>query len=235
MPALVGKSYGRVLELGPGTGNQVPRYDRTKAESVVGVEKDARLRGELGKVVARTGWALREEGIEGIEGEREANGELVGSGGQRSGRKGEYTIVGGSLEEWLAARVEQIERARKVGASAEVERLQFDTVLSCQVLCSVDDPLRVCSEFYKVLKPGGTCIVMEHVARHPGESVVADFIRDAFEIVWPRIIGNCHLSRRTQDYLERAGEWESVELQRMGDDIPWMLFPRVYGTMIKAR
>jgi 2-polyprenyl-3-methyl-5-hydroxy-6-metoxy-1,4-benzoquinol methylase len=39
----------------------------------------------------------------------------------------------------------------------------MDTVLSIQVLCSVDDPRSVMREVWKLLKPGGSFVFWEHV------------------------------------------------------------------------
>ena len=57
----------------------------------------------------------------------------------------------------------------------------------------------------------------------------------SFDAIWPIFTGNCHLARPSSEFLDAAGEWERVELRRMGDEIPWLMFPRVYGTMVKAR
>ena len=39
----------------------------------------------------------------------------------------------------------------------------IDTILSVQVLCSVEDPEAVLKQLYKYLKPGGQIIVYEHI------------------------------------------------------------------------
>ena len=49
MPGLVSQASGVVLEIGPGIGNQIPRYDKSKITKVYGVEpnpdfKDALMR-----------------------------------------------------------------------------------------------------------------------------------------------------------------------------------------------
>ena len=44
-----------------------------------------------------------------------------------------------------------------------IQRGSIDTVVTCQVLCSIDDAGPLISELYKLLKPGGQWLVYEHV------------------------------------------------------------------------
>ncbi|MCJ1476582.1 hypothetical protein MMC13_005248 [Lambiella insularis] len=47
VPSLVASAYGTVLELGPGSGNQLPRMDRSKITKIYGVEPVASLHPAL--------------------------------------------------------------------------------------------------------------------------------------------------------------------------------------------
>ncbi len=47
LPTLVAKAYGTVLEVGPGSGNQLPRYDVSKIDRIYGVEPNAELHDAL--------------------------------------------------------------------------------------------------------------------------------------------------------------------------------------------
>jgi len=54
VPALVGSAHGRILELGPGTGNQVGRFDASRVERIYGVEPNEAFAGPLAARVKDT-------------------------------------------------------------------------------------------------------------------------------------------------------------------------------------
>lgn len=47
IPKLVSQAEGVVLELGPGSGNQLPRYDSSKVSKIYGIEPNADLHEAL--------------------------------------------------------------------------------------------------------------------------------------------------------------------------------------------
>ena len=49
------KANGTVLEVGPGRGNQLPRYDKSKITRVYGVEPNVDLHDALRKTVKERG------------------------------------------------------------------------------------------------------------------------------------------------------------------------------------
>lgn len=77
----------------------------------------------------------------------------------------------------------------------------FDTVVSGLVLCSVDDPDAALSEVRRVLRPGGTLRLLEHV-RHRG---LRGRIQDLIQPAWTAISGGCHPNRDTEAAVARAG------------------------------
>ena len=87
----------------------------------------------------------------------------------------------------------------------------FDAVVCTLVLCSVKDPARALGEVFRVLRPGGRLVFIEHVA-------AADRSRrllwqHRLEPVWKRLAGNCHLTRRTEEDIISSG-FELVHVQR---------------------
>jgi ubiquinone/menaquinone biosynthesis C-methylase UbiE len=95
--------------------------------------------------------------------------------------------------------------ARVVRAPAEdlpVEDAGFDFVVSTLVLCTVDDPARALAEVYRVLKPGGQLVFLEHVrSDDPGLARWQDRLHG----VQVAVGHGCHCNRRTLENIERAG------------------------------
>jgi ubiquinone/menaquinone biosynthesis C-methylase UbiE len=76
----------------------------------------------------------------------------------------------------------------------------FDTVVSTWTLCSVEDPPRVFDEVYRVLRPGGRLLLIEHgLAPEPA---VARWQRRLTPIQ-KRLADGCHLDR---DFLALLAE-----------------------------
>lgn len=78
----------------------------------------------------------------------------------------------------------------------------FDAVVCSLVLCSVENPETVLRQLNSLLKPGGELRYFEHVAS-PGWRGAMQWFADA--TLWPRIAGNCHTHRRTEDAITDAG------------------------------
>ena len=106
-----------------------------------------------------------------------------------------------------------IEAAAEKGLSVEVvdavaEELPLpdgsvDSVLFAYVLCSVEDPARAVSEALRVLRPGGTIAVLEHVAGSPGSWMRR--AQDVISPVWPRLAAGCRCNQDTRAVFEAAG------------------------------
>lgn len=78
----------------------------------------------------------------------------------------------------------------------------FDAVVCSLVLCSIDDPESVVGRLLSRLKPGGELRYLEHVA---GPGARGRLQRFADATFWPRLLGNCHTHRHTEETIAGAG------------------------------
>ncbi len=71
----------------------------------------------------------------------------------------------------------------------------FDSAVATIVFCSVTDPLRGFSEIRRVLKPGGSLLLVEHVR---AQGAIARQLQNIITPVTKRMAGNCHWNRDTE-------------------------------------
>jgi ubiquinone/menaquinone biosynthesis C-methylase UbiE len=102
----------------------------------------------------------------------------------------------------------------------------FDSAVVTLVFCSVGDPLHGLSEVRRVLKPGGSLLMVEHVRAHGAIAVTMQNIITPFNKL---IAGNCHWNRNTEKTVIEAGF--QVEQRR---DIGGFLLPMVVLQVSKA-
>lgn len=128
-------------------------------------------------------------------------------------------------------------RASEAGRSAQVveapgDRLpfpddSFDTVVSTLVLCTVPDALATLAEIRRVLRPGGTLLLIEHVRSEDGG--VARW-QDRLHPLWVRVGHGCHCNRDTLATLRAAGfSTADVQPGRLPKAPPWVR-PAISGT-----
>jgi ubiquinone/menaquinone biosynthesis C-methylase UbiE len=89
-----------------------------------------------------------------------------------------------------------------VGEALPLPDRSVDSALVSLVLCSVDDPAAVVAELRRVLVPGGSLLVLEHVRADGGRLAR---VQDRLDPAWVRLAGGCHTNRRTRALLEAGG------------------------------
>jgi SAM-dependent methyltransferase len=167
---------GRVLELGAGTGLNLPHYPHDDLEALVLTEPEAPM-------------ARR-------------------------------------LEDRAAGAAPSVQVVR-----APAERLpfaddSFDTVVSTLVLCTVRDPAATLAEIRRVLAPGGSLRLLEHV--RSGDPRRAR-TQDRVQPVWRFVAGGCHCNRATPELLSAAGYRTQLRDHHFPKAPPWVQ-PLVVGT-----
>ncbi len=111
-----------------------------------------------------------------------------------------------SMRGRLKRKVGEREDVTVIDATAEAIPLPdraFDVVVSTLVLCSVDSPGRSLAEVWRLLRPGGCLLFLEHVAAEgrPGRLRWQRLLEPG----WRFMAGNCHLTRRTEDAITEMG------------------------------
>lgn len=211
VPPLLARASGVVLDVGPGTGTQMPflrkRADSDAIRAIYGAEPCVGLHAQLRRRVLA------------------------------AGLEGKYHIVpSGAEKEALLPALDRL----GVSVAGEGGGI-FDTIICVRVLCSVPDPARTIADLYSLLRPGGKMLVVEHVVnpwprqnRKKG-SFLARLMQALYSMLgWSFFMGDCHLDRDTTGYLlqaaEKDGGWESVELEHRWE---WSAMPYISGVLVK--
>ena len=121
-----------------------------------------------------------------------------------------------------------LERARKRAAGLnlsvtfqemDVQRLDFpdqffDTIFATFVFCSVPDPVKGLRELYRVCKPEGRLLLLEHM--RPGNPLLG-FLFDRLNPMVVRMMG-ANINRRTMENIQYAG-WRIQSEERLLSNI----------------
>lgn len=150
---IIAQAQGRILEIGIGTGANLPFYS-TQAQEIVGIEPELAMLQKAALMVKKSPPNTRVK-----------------------------LAVGDAHQ-------------------LEFEDNSFDTVIMCLVLCTIPDPLQALKEAYRVLKPSGQLLFLEHV-RAPRRWVAT--CQNAINPLWKHMACGCQLNRDTEATISQAG------------------------------
>ena len=106
-----------------------------------------------------------------------------------------------------------------------------DCVVSTLVCCSVRSPEESLKQVYRVLKPGGLFLFMEHVAAENNPKRLK--WQNRINPIWKRISGNCHTNRETEKTILNTG-FEIKEITKASmRKAPAFVRPTIRGIAIK--
>jgi SAM-dependent methyltransferase len=107
----------------------------------------------------------------------------------------------------------------------------FDAVVCSLVLCSVAEPESVLRQLFSLLRPGGELRYLEHVA---SGGIRGRFQQLVDATIWPRLAGNCHTHRHTEQAIRAAGF--DVDKTRTEQAFPaWVPLPASEFVLGRAR
>ncbi len=95
----------------------------------------------------------------------------------------------------------------------------FDSAVVTLVFCSVREPERGLREIWRVLKPGGTLLLLEHVR---AQGKVAAWVQDVLVPLSTRCMGNCHWNRDTLHAILQTG-FQAMQVRQLGGGLQPML------------
>ncbi|EUC42190.1 hypothetical protein COCMIDRAFT_39735 [Bipolaris oryzae ATCC 44560] len=201
---LLSQCKGVILDVGPGSGEVLSRFDPNLIVAIYGAEPAEDLHPGLRNNAEKSGL----------------------------GSKYHPMLCGAEPESLIPALHKSgiLDVSGKGGLASDGV---FDEICCTRVLCGVPHPGQTIKDLYNLLKPGGRMVICEHVAnpwRTQG-SVAARFMQLVYTIIgWPFFMGGCELQRHTLEYLRDAGEWDKFDLKYYG---PKDCIPFVVGELIK--
>ena len=93
---------------------------------------------------------------------------------------------------------------------SQLERGEFDFVVTTCALCSIQDPLTALRRMREALKPGGQYLFLEH--GRSANRLIALF-QDVWTPIHRRLFGGCHVNRPISKLIEDAG-FKTISLRR---------------------
>jgi ubiquinone/menaquinone biosynthesis C-methylase UbiE len=122
---------------------------------------------------------------------------------------------------------------RVVDARAEAlpfDAGSFDTVVITFVLCSVEEVARALGEVRRVLRPGGTLRLAEHVEAKRWTTARAQHL---VQPIWSNVFGGCSLVRSTANDVDRAG-FDVSGLRRVALPLPRIAQDGIVGVAVAS-
>ncbi|KAK5992309.1 Thiol S-methyltransferase TMT1B [Cladobotryum mycophilum] len=116
--------------------------------------------------------------------------------------------------------------------NGKIEPGSVDSIVGVLCLCSIPEPEKNIKLLYRLLKPGGTWYVYEHVKANRGGLLTSAY-QQFVNLFWRIPFGSCRLCRDTERYLWNAGEWKEFNIAQPPDEPSYAVCPHIIGTVTK--
>ncbi|PVV03521.1 hypothetical protein BB560_001999 [Smittium megazygosporum] len=214
---------GNVLEIGPGYGTSLKYLNLDNIENLVMAEPNKGLNEKLEMEGRRLGFEV----IYIDENTGYLNAVVADSGSEDKKKGIQMLLYPGPIE--------------RNGKTAELieKNGPYDAIISCTVLCSVDDVESTLEGIIELLKPGGKLYFIEHVSIKEPKSIRDKALYFAQRIIQPAGLifnGNCHTTRHIGNTISSFKEWKSVHIEKYQEKNPGIvdkLYPIIYGVAEK--
>lgn len=200
-----------VLDIGPGAGFQLKRF------------AGAWSKGQIKRIY----------GVEpGIDMHKQLRLEAASVFGPEVSSRFAVLTTGAQPDELVPA-------LAKEGLLAQQGDGVFDTIVTFRALCGIPEPQKTVDLFYRLLKPGGRLIFLEHVSNSGDASKEGSLLAWALQRVYMRMgwkfwNGGCELTRDTEQFMNIAARqgfgWSVKEVYRTKTQ---GCIPEIYGYMQK--
>lgn len=118
-----------------------------------------------------------------------------------------------------------------VAENLPIESGTLDAAISTLVMCSVQDVEKSISEIYRVLRPGGKYVFIEHVAA-PEDHLWLGIAQRVFDPLQQLLADNCHLRRDPLPFIQHAG-FRSIDFERFDVKGMSLIAPHLAGVAVK--
>lgn len=106
-----------------------------------------------------------------------------------------------------------------------------DAVVCTLVLCTVTDLEKTLAEIYRILRPQGRLVFIEHVAATDNPKRFQWQRR--LEFLWKFIAAGCHVTRKTEDAIRKAGFTITEINHQSMRGVPAIVRPSIRGIAVK--
>lgn len=107
-----------------------------------------------------------------------------------------------------------------------------DVVVSTLVLCTVKNQEKALAEIYRVLKPQGRFLFIEHIAAENNPKRLS--WQKKLEPLWKYLTCGCHITRRTEAAIKQAGFSFTEISQQSMRGVPPIVRPSIRGIAVKT-